>query len=296
MNLNANRIAGPVPSEWESLTVLDKTIHLEDNLLSGRLPSSLQLDLLASCGLQGNRFSCPLPTHAESACGAKCCESGNYTDPETTEGTCDQTCPADIDGLNQSHADCRVCPEACGGAFCPIGQFGQFSPAKQTASCISCPPGKYQADTSQIYCKDCPAGKYQADMAQAYCMDCAAGKHQKSSRQVLCAICPLDKFSGLQQAACDDCYDSTKGAKPFTASTGGHLQMLAWLQGLQWCALLGRVLLQQQMVLVQLARQGSSSLTAATVPVSSANAEHSALQRQQIVQQIALQAPTAIQH
>jgi hypothetical protein len=75
-----------------------------------------------------------------------------------------------------------------------------------------------------------------------------------------------------------------------------RLQMLAWLQGLQWCALLGRVLLQQQMVLVQLARQGSSSLTAATVPVSSANAEHSALQRQQIVQQIALQAPTAIQH
>lgn len=75
-----------------------------------------------------------------------------------------------------------------------------------------------------------------------------------------------------------------------------HPQVLAWLQGLQECALLGRVLSRQQMVLVQLAHQGSSSLTMATVPVSSANAEHSVLQRQQIAQQTVLQALTAIQH
>ena len=75
-----------------------------------------------------------------------------------------------------------------------------------------------------------------------------------------------------------------------------HLQTFAWLQGLQHRAVLGRVLSQQQMVLVQRARQGGSSQTMAMVPASSANAEHSALQRQQIALQTVLQAPTAIQH
>jgi hypothetical protein len=73
-------------------------------------------------------------------------------------------------------------------------------------------------------------------------------------------------------------------------------QTIAWLQGLQRCALLGRVLLQQQMALVQLVCQGSSSRTTTMVPVSSANVERSALPRQQIALQNVVQAPTAIQH
>ncbi len=71
MQLQSNQIVGPVPSEWESLIVFDSTIHLENNRLSGRLPSSLQLDLLAGCNLAGNRFSCPLQSDAVSECGAK---------------------------------------------------------------------------------------------------------------------------------------------------------------------------------------------------------------------------------
>ena len=81
-----------------------------------------------------------------------------------------------------------------------------------TASCASCPAGKYKTsysytDTSSS-CLSCPAGKYNPSSATTTCTDCAAGKFSDASgatSESSCTACPADSTAPAGSGAASAC-------------------------------------------------------------------------------------------
>ena len=134
------------------------SVDLQDNRLTA-VSDKLALSALAFCNLGLNRFRCPLPPQAASACGAKCCDAGTFSG--FSSDLCDRQCSESVflrGGQVEmiQEADCFVCPELCGGGACPAGSFAELESANGTSvPCVPCPQGQFQDQGGRMSCKSC---------------------------------------------------------------------------------------------------------------------------------------------
>eukprot|EP00475_Leptophrys_vorax_P009304 TRINITY_DN16172_c0_g1_i1.p1 TRINITY_DN16172_c0_g1~~TRINITY_DN16172_c0_g1_i1.p1 ORF type:complete len:708 (-),score=170.03 TRINITY_DN16172_c0_g1_i1:26-2053(-) len=83
---------------------------------------------------------------------------------------------------------CEVLEENCFEEVCPLGTYLDI-PAVGSASCTSCPVGKYQDASDALSCKPCSLGTYNAGVRQTACEPCALGKYSNEVGLAACKPC-----------------------------------------------------------------------------------------------------------
>jgi surface protein len=100
-------------------------------------------------------------------------------------------------GLFQTAAGRTNCIECSG---CPVGGRKSCGGSAE-GYCSDCIPGKY-ASTVNNTCVGCPVGYYQADTSARLCGDCSAGKYQNAEGQAFCDICPSNSEFSKSKKKC----------------------------------------------------------------------------------------------
>ena len=93
---------------------------------------------------------------------------------------------------------------------CTDCAVGKYTSAEGLGNeCVSCEPGRYQADTGGTNCEGalCIAGKFGQEMmthrSNAVCSDCGVGKFSDKAGESNCSTCPSGNYQTLEgQTSC----------------------------------------------------------------------------------------------
>jgi hypothetical protein len=184
---------------------------------------------------QSDCTRCPTGRYGPDSSGCQDCGTGKF---QSAEGMSE--CSACANGKYQpdeAEVSCINCPAGWKSASSPFNTVCQNCPASQSAaansaSCATCPSGKYTSTAGQI-CADaeaghiaqggireaCPAGQYQASTGQTSCEPCcAAGSDTctvySDSGASQCAACPAGRLSQDPYAGSGSCLATLSPTPP----------------------------------------------------------------------------------
>ena len=121
---------------------------------------------------------------SQIACAA--CAKGRYQ--ETTGGTeCEGSCPTGTYGNATGFVSASQCPKCAPGRISASG----------SATCTSCPEGKYKEVAGGYSCTPCPRGTF-ADIGNltsvSQCKQCVAGRFASAPGSTMCSLCPEGSY------------------------------------------------------------------------------------------------------
>lgn len=171
-------------------------------------------------GMYGEVCACNAGTTGPNHGPCAQCAAAKYK-TESGSGAC-SACPANTNSPEGSTkvTDCTCNAGWAGGDGGPCEAVScEHGYSGLPGYCIACPPGTYQANSSDATCQDCVHSKSSAVEAATECEDCVAGKYKQETSESQCASCAADTYSETVGSASNEtCEACPAGSTSIAAS------------------------------------------------------------------------------